>query len=215
MGSAHSGNHRRGGQRHFQAGERRGADRLLVTQLATKVVVSRNIFTRNKAPERGDFIRQLIHRVARTIADWGVKDGYFTKKDGEIFYDELSWLCLNQHGAFNSPVWFNVGLHHEYGAGSTSAKGNWHYKQALGQAERATLQYENFPQGGACFIQSVNDDMESILQLAHSEGMLLSSAPAPAPISRPSARNARAVSGGGTPAARWRSSASTTGWLTS
>ena len=139
------------------------------SQLATKVVVSKYFYGEQGTPERETSVRQLIHRVARTIADWGVKDGYFTKKDGEIFYDELSWLCLNQHGAFNSPVWFNVGLHHEYGAGSTSAKGNWHYNQALGQAERATSQYE-FPQGSACFIQSVNDDMESILQLAHSEG---------------------------------------------
>jgi len=141
------------------------------SQLATKVVVSKYFFGEQGTPERETSVRQLIHRVARTIADWGVNDGYFNKKDGEIFYDELSWLCLNQHGAFNSPVWFNVGLHHEYGVGNDSARGNWHYDEALCQAKRATSQYE-YPQGSACFIQSVDDDLESILQLAQSEGML-------------------------------------------
>ena len=141
------------------------------SQLATKVVVSKYFFGEQGTPERETSVRQLIHRVARTIADWGVNDGYFNKKDGEIFYDELSWLCLNQHGAFNSPVWFNVGLHHEYGVGNDSAQGNWHYDEALCQAKRATSQYE-YPQGSACFIQSVDDDLESILQLAQSEGML-------------------------------------------
>ena len=141
------------------------------SQLATKVVVSKYFFGEQGTPERETSVRQLIHRVARTIADWGVNDGYFSKKDGEIFYDELSWLCLNQHGAFNSPVWFNVGLHHEYGVGNDSARGNWHYDEALCQAKRATSQYE-YPQGSACFIQSVDDDLESILQLAQSEGML-------------------------------------------
>ena len=59
-------------------------------------------------------VRQLIHRVTRTIADWGIADGYFASPaDGERFYRELTWLCLHQHGAFNSPVWFNVGLFHE------------------------------------------------------------------------------------------------------
>ena len=168
------------------------------SQLSTKVVVSKYFYGEQGTPERETSVRQLIHRVARTIADWGVKDGYFSKKDGEIFYDELSWLSLNQHGAFNSPVWFNVGLHHEYGAGSTSAKGNWHYNQALGQAERATSQYE-FPQGSACFIQSVNDDMESILQLAHSEGMLFKFGSGTGTDLTPIRSHRETVSGGGTP----------------
>src|SRR5665213_2560768 len=82
--------------------------------LATKVVVSKYFYGEQNTPERETSVRQLIHRICRTIADWGVQDGYFTKADGEIYYDELTWLCLNQHGAFNSPVWFNVGLHHQY-----------------------------------------------------------------------------------------------------
>jgi len=168
------------------------------SQLATKVVVSKYFCGEQGTPERETSVRQLIHRVARTIANWGVKDGYFSKKDGEIFYEELSWLCLNQHGAFNSPVWFNVGLHHEYGVGTDSAKGNWHYDEALGQAKRATSQYE-YPQGSACFIQSVDDDLESILQLAQSEGMLFKFGSGTGTDLTPIRSKREGISGGGTP----------------
>ncbi len=139
--------------------------------LATKVVVSKYFYGEQNTPERETSVRQLIHRICRTIADWGVKDGYFSKADGEVFYEELTWLCLNQYGAFNSPVWFNVGLYHQYGIGKNSDKGNWVYNRKTGQAERASTQYE-FPQTSACFIQSVEDNMESIMKLAHAEAML-------------------------------------------
>jgi ribonucleoside-diphosphate reductase alpha chain len=122
--------------------------------LATKVVVSKYFYGEQHTSERETSVRQLIHRICRTIADWGVADGYFSKADGEVFYEELTWLCLNQYGAFNSPVWFNVGLFHQYGIGKNSGKGNWFYNRKTGQAERATTQYE-YPQGSACFIQSV------------------------------------------------------------
>src|SRR5271166_3914332 len=114
--------------------------------LATKVVVSKYFYGEQSTPERETSVRQLIHRITRTIADWGIADGYFSKSDGEIFYEELTWLCLNQYGAFNSPVWFNVGLFHEYGVGKKSGKGNWFYNRQTGEAERATTQYE-YPQG--------------------------------------------------------------------
>lgn len=139
--------------------------------LATKVVVSKYFYGEQNTSERETSVRQLIHRITRTISDWGVKDGYFSKADGEVFYQELTWLCLNQYGAFNSPVWFNVGLYHEYGVGKNSTKGNWFYNPKTKQAERARTQYE-YPQCSACFIQSVNDDMESIMHLAYSEAML-------------------------------------------
>src|SRR5664280_1005498 len=138
--------------------------------LATKVVVSKYFYGEQNTPEREVSVRQLIHRICRTIADWGVKDGYFSKADGEIYCDELTWLCLNQYGAFNSPVWFNVGLYAQYGIGANSGKGNWFYNRKTGQAERASTQYE-YPQCSACFIQSVEDNMESIMRLAHSEAM--------------------------------------------
>src|SRR3989441_1413273 len=85
--------------------------------LATKVVVSKYFYGEMGMPERETSVRQLIQRICRTITDWGVKDGYFRKADSEVFCDELTWLCVNQYGAFNSPVWFNVGLYHQYGVG--------------------------------------------------------------------------------------------------
>src|SRR5437588_3997284 len=117
-------------------------------------------------------VRQLIHRVTRTITDWGIADGYFAdQEEAEIFYDELTWLCLNQHWAFNSPVWFNVGLYHEYGIGKDARAGNYFFNRETGKAERARTQYE-YPQGSACFIQDVDDTMEDIMRLATSEAML-------------------------------------------
>ena len=67
------------------------------SQLATNVVVSKYFYGEVDTPERETSVRQLIHRVSRTIADWGIEDGYFaTPEDGERFYRELAWLCLHQ-----------------------------------------------------------------------------------------------------------------------
>src|ERR1700704_3598874 len=110
--------------------------------LATKVVVSKYFYGEQGTSERETSVRQLIHRICRTIADWGIKDGYFSKAAGEVFYNELTWLCVNQYGAFNSPVWFNVGLFPQYGIGNTSSRGNWFYNRKTGKAERAKTQYE-------------------------------------------------------------------------
>ncbi|MEZ6099048.1 MAG: vitamin B12-dependent ribonucleotide reductase [Pirellulaceae bacterium] len=140
------------------------------SQLATNVVVSKYFYGENGTEERERSVRQLIHRVTRTIADWGVADGYFaTAEDGERFYRDLTWLCLHQHGAFNSPVWFNVGLHHEYGV--TGARCNWRWDEQTRAAAQPENPYE-FPQASACFIQSVDDNMEDIMRLATSEAML-------------------------------------------
>lgn len=141
------------------------------SQLATNVVVSKYFYgDPSNVDERERSVRQLIHRVTRTIADWGIADGYFdTAEDGERFYRDLSWLCLHQHGAFNSPVWFNVGLYQQYNV--TGTKCNWHYNVESGQVEQPENPYE-YPQGSACFIQSVNDNMEDIMRLATSEAML-------------------------------------------
>jgi ribonucleoside-diphosphate reductase alpha chain len=146
--------------------------------LATKIAVSKYFYgdiAHGLDPSKGgreSSVRQLIHRVTRTITDWGVADGYFTDAaTAEIFYDELTWLCLNQYVAFNSPVWFNVGLYHQYGIGKNAGAGNYFYNRATGKAERAITQYE-YPQGSACFIQNVGDTMEDIMRLATSEAML-------------------------------------------
>ncbi len=146
--------------------------------LATKIAVSKYFYgdiANGTDPHKGGretSVRQLIHRVTRTITDCGIADGYFADAEaGNIFYDELTWLCLNQHGAFNSPVWFNVGLYHQYGIGKGAGAGNYFYNRETKEAERAPSQYE-YPQGSACFIQSVGDTMEDIMRLAASEAML-------------------------------------------
>ncbi|HEY6166885.1 MAG TPA: vitamin B12-dependent ribonucleotide reductase [Verrucomicrobiae bacterium] len=166
--------------------------------LATKVVCSKYFYGDPAKAEREHSVRQLIHRVTRTIADWGVKDGYFSKEDGEVFYEDLTWLCVNQFGAFNSPVWFNVGLHSQYGIGKASDKGNWHYVDAKGEAERANTQYE-YPQGSACFIQSVEDNMESIMHLAYSEAMLFKFGSGTGTDLTPIRSSREKLSGGGKP----------------
>ncbi len=140
------------------------------SQLATNVVANKYFYGEVGTPERETGVRQLVHRVCRTIADWGTEDGYFaTAEDGERFYRELAWLCVHQHASFNSPVWFNVGLFHQYGV--KGAMCNWSWDR---EAEKA-LQPENpyeYPQASACFIQSVQDNMEDIMELARSEAML-------------------------------------------
>jgi len=146
--------------------------------LATKIAVSKYFYgdiAKGTDPYKGGretSVRQLIHRVTRTITDWGIADGYFADEEvANTFYNELTWLCLNQHGAFNSPVLFNVGLYQQYGVGKDGGAGNYFYDRETGKAERAPSQYE-YPQGSACFIQSVCDTMEDIMRLATSEAML-------------------------------------------
>ncbi|MEO6808628.1 MAG: vitamin B12-dependent ribonucleotide reductase [Isosphaeraceae bacterium] len=146
------------------------------SQLATNVVVSKYFYgdvTGGDDPGHGgreSSVRQLIDRVTRTIADWGKADGYFaTEADAETFYEELTWLCLNQHGSFNSPVWFNVGLFQRYDIKGPA--NNWRWDEETRAVTRASNAYE-YPQGSACFIQSVSDDMDGIMKLAHSEAML-------------------------------------------
>ena len=148
------------------------------SELATKIAVSKYFYgdaSIGKDPHHGgreQSVRQLIHRVTRTIADWGLEDGYFADTaSAENFYEDLTWLCLHQHGAFNSPVWFNVGLYGQYGVGKNGGEGSWFWDATQGKARRAPGQY-HYPQASACFIQGVKDNMEDIMRLATSEAML-------------------------------------------
>jgi len=142
------------------------------SMLATNIVASKYFYGEVGTDTREYSVRQLIHRVARTIADWGLRDGYFASaEDGEAFYDELVYLCLHQYGAFNSPVWFNCGLYHQYGAGKGNNKGTYYFDRTAGEVRQAPTQYE-YPQCSACFIQSVEDTMEGIMDLARSEALL-------------------------------------------
>ena len=148
------------------------------SELATKIAVSKYFYgdpTLGNDPSSGgreSSVRQLIHRVTRTIADWGMEDGYFADQaSAEVFYQDLAWLCLHQHGAFNSPVWFNVGLYHQYGIGEEGVEGNWYWDIEDGRARRSPGPY-HYPQASACFIQGVEDTMEDIMRLASSEATL-------------------------------------------
>jgi ribonucleoside-diphosphate reductase alpha chain len=139
------------------------------SQLATKVVVSK-YFYGDIAGSRESSVKQLVHRVCKAIADRGHRDDYFASQaDTDNFYNELTWLCVNQYGAFNSPVWFNVGLQDIYAI--NGSRHNWHWDKQQNKAVPCENSYE-YPQASACFIQSVDDTMEDIMKLAASEAML-------------------------------------------
>jgi len=140
------------------------------SHLATKVVASKYFYGDIETGQREHSVKQLIHRVCKAIAERGKRDGYFaSEKDAETFYHELAWLCVNQYGAFNSPVWFNVGLYDVYGI--TGSKHNYHWDSEINDAVPCENSYQ-YPQASACFIQSVEDSMEDIMRLATSEAML-------------------------------------------
>jgi ribonucleoside-diphosphate reductase alpha chain len=144
------------------------------SQLATDIVISKYF---RKAGIHGDkdvgetSVRQVVHRIAHTIRVAGEKaGGYFaTAEDAEVFEAELTWLMTNQYGAFNSPVWFNCGLFHEYGI--TGSGGNWAWSDAAADVTETANAYER-PQCSACFIQAVPDDLMGIYDLVKSEARL-------------------------------------------
>ncbi|MCP4752030.1 MAG: vitamin B12-dependent ribonucleotide reductase [Proteobacteria bacterium] len=141
------------------------------SQLATNIVASKYFRKAGVSNERGHeySVRELIVRVTETLADYGRSNGYFaTKTDADNFSNDLQWLLLHQYGAFNSPVWFNVGLHQKYGIKGNGQNYAWDDKEGFVQIGN---QYER-PQGSACFIQSVEDNLNSIFGLATNEANL-------------------------------------------
>jgi ribonucleoside-diphosphate reductase alpha chain len=112
------------------------------SQTATNIVASKYFRGQLGSPQRETSVKVLISRVVDTIRSWADEQGYFASvEDLDAFSDELTHLLVQQKAAFNSPVWFNVGI-------------------------------EKHPQASACFINAVNDTMDSILGLAKTEGML-------------------------------------------
>ncbi|HEY2546755.1 MAG TPA: vitamin B12-dependent ribonucleotide reductase [Candidatus Acidoferrum sp.] len=112
------------------------------SQTATNIVTSKYFHGKPGSREREGSVRQLIGRVVNTIVRWGQEGGYFdSDASQDTFKDELTHLLVEQKMAFNSPVWFNVGVQPK-------------------------------PQCSACFINSVQDNMESIMGLTRTEGML-------------------------------------------
>src|SRR3989475_2377389 len=140
------------------------------SQLATDVAVSK-YFRKAGVPTGSgaeESVRQLVRRVAHTLRTAGEEmGGYFaTPQDAETFEAELSYMLVHQIGAFNSPVWFNCGLRHEYGIKGSG--GNYAVDLANGKAYMTEDAYTR-PQVSACFIQSCNDDLDSIFNLVHDE----------------------------------------------
>jgi len=82
------------------------------SQTATDIVASKYFRGQLGAEDREYSAKQMVDRVAKTIGYWGLKDGYFASaEDCENFILDLTWILVNQYAAFNSPVWFNVGVH--------------------------------------------------------------------------------------------------------
>ncbi len=128
-------------------------------------IAASKYFYRGHDPETSVF--RLVHRVCKTIAQWGREDSYFDTKGEDVFYKELTTLMLKQMSCFNSPVLFNTNLH---GYGVTAEPSGWIWNFNKG-AIPCPDPYE-YPQVSACFIQSVNDNMADIMELAKSQAML-------------------------------------------
>ncbi len=139
------------------------------SQLATDIAASK-YFRKAGVPDVGseNSVQQLVTRVARTLRRTGEEfGGYFASpEDAETFEMELTHLLATQRGAFNSPVWFNCGLWHEYGI--EGGGGNYHWNRTTQNVSLSTNSYQ-YPQNSACFIQSVDDSLDSMLELQKSE----------------------------------------------
>jgi ribonucleoside-diphosphate reductase alpha chain len=135
------------------------------SQTATNIVASKYFHGKLGSPERERSVLQLVHRVVDTITTWGGDGGYFRAEgDAENFRAELAHLMLTQKACFNSPVWFNVGVAESRGYG-------WYYDESSQSIRKLTPDLHK-PQCSACFINSCTDSLESILNLAKTEGML-------------------------------------------
>ena len=142
------------------------------SQLATDIIVSKYFRKAGlpSSPGHETSARQVVHRISHTIRDFGERKGYFASlDDADAFEEELSFMLITQRGAFNSPVWFNCGLYHEYGIEGTG--GSFYWDPISKRIESTDNAYEH-PQCSACFIQSVSDDLMDIYQLVKNEARL-------------------------------------------
>ncbi len=142
------------------------------SQLATDIIVSKYF---RKAGVSGTghetSARQVVYRIAHSIRTGGEKLGHYfrSEEEAQVFEDELLHLLITQKCVFNSPVWFNCGLYHEYGISGSG--GNWHWDPDTDTVKQTTDAYSH-PQCSACFIQSVQDDLMSIFDLVKAEARL-------------------------------------------
>jgi ribonucleoside-diphosphate reductase alpha chain len=162
---------------------------------ATNIVASKYLHGTLGTAQRETGVRQLVGRVAETIRDWGLAQGYFkTADDGATFHDELVHILVRQYAAFNSPVWFNVGCDR---IEPDSDGQNWHWNPQTQNVEFGAVGYTK-PQCSACFINSVKDSLDSILTLAKTEGMLFKWGSGTGTNLSPLRSQTEGLSGGGT-----------------
>src|SRR6202161_1976391 len=162
---------------------------------ATNIVASKYLHGKVGTADRETGVRQLVTRVAETIRNWGLDQGYFkTPEDGSTFHDELVHILVRQYAAFNSPVWFNVGCDR---IEPNSDARNWHWNPQTQQVEFGVTGYSK-PHCSACFINSVKDSLDSILTLAKTEGMLFKWGSGTGSNLSPLRSSTEGLSGGGT-----------------
>ncbi|MBN8222788.1 MAG: vitamin B12-dependent ribonucleotide reductase, partial [Spirochaetes bacterium] len=115
-------------------------------------------FPKEERYTRETSAKQVMHRLAGAWTYWGYKHNYFSsEEDARAFYDELSYMLMNQMAAPNSPQWFNTGLHWAYGVDGPS-QGHYYVDPVTGKLVKSKSSYEH-PQPHACFIQAVDDDL--------------------------------------------------------
>src|SRR2546421_1605597 len=162
---------------------------------ATNIVASKYLHGKLATPERETGVRQLVARVAETIRDWGMAQGYFrSADDGATSHDELVHILIRQYAAFNSPVWFNVGCDR---IEPNSDGRNWHWNPQTQNVEFGVTGYSK-PQCSACFINSVKDSLDPILTLPKTEGMLFKGGSGTGTNISPLRSSTEVLSGGGT-----------------
>ncbi len=167
--------------------------------LARKITASKYFFGEQETSERESSIKQLVGRVSNTLYDWAVKDNYFSSQEqAKVFADEFAYLALDQRMSPNSPVWFNVGIHKikepikKEHKKSYIIKNKRVCKMPLGKERE-------YPQTSACFIQSVDDNMEDIMELAGNEALLFKYGSGTGTNLSPLRSSKEKLSGGGKP----------------
>ena len=165
------------------------------SQLATNIAASKYFYGVLNTPERETGVDQLVARIADTIADCGFQDNYFDSQvDSAAFRDDLTWLLLHQFAAFNSPVWFNLGLYQKYGVKADPC--NWYWDKRTNRIKQPSNPFE-YPQIAACFLQDVEDNMDSIMDLARSDAMLFKFGSGSGTNLSPLRASCEGISGGG------------------
>jgi len=137
--------------------------------LAIKVVASKYFWGDQKKNERENSVEMLIGRVSRFFGRQAVKQKYFNEEEAVVLKDEIAAICLNQMAVFNSPVWFNAGIQeYDKNAGGVSI---YVWDSASNNVVKSIKQSDR-PQCSACFIQSIKDDMDSIMEVQVAEANL-------------------------------------------